>query len=259
MSLLTSSLKQYVDDLVKIHIVNLKDILYKDRLLVDNILNKEIPDLWDAIHNLLDVLFPAFKQEILDLLNQFKDQINERLDTTEKNLQTAIDNMERVPVGMIGAFWGTTAPADYLLCNGGTFSRTTYPKLYNFLGSTTLPDLRGCFLRGLGGEANGFRSRQADAGRKLQASTSALGHFQTLWCITGDGSAPPQSYYDNAVSGCFTLTNNRSGGLGPLGQHRVHFADIELRLSNINLWSTGNMANEFRPINYAISYCIKAV
>lgn len=54
----------------------------------------------------------------------------------------------------IGEYWdyaGSSVPnwvsgcsvAPYLMCNGGTFSSSTYPTLSNILGSTTLPDQRG--------------------------------------------------------------------------------------------------------------------
>lgn len=36
----------------------------------------------------------------------------------------------------------------YLYCDGSTFSASLYPKLYNILGTNTLPDLRSRFLEG---------------------------------------------------------------------------------------------------------------
>lgn len=42
----------------------------------------------------------------------------------------------------------TTSPQNALECNGSTFSATEYPKLYDLLGSTTLPDLRDRTLQG---------------------------------------------------------------------------------------------------------------
>jgi len=52
-------------------------------------------------------------------------------------------------VGTILAYAGSTAPAGWLLCNGATFTATTYPELYILLGnSNTLPDLQKKYLRG---------------------------------------------------------------------------------------------------------------
>lgn len=52
-------------------------------------------------------------------------------------------------VGMIMPYAGTTAPSGWLICDGSTFSSTTYPQLYTLLGnSTTLPNLREKYLLG---------------------------------------------------------------------------------------------------------------
>ncbi len=45
-------------------------------------------------------------------------------------------------------FYSNTIPVDYLLCDGSSFSSSTYPLLFALLGGTTLPDLRGKFIRG---------------------------------------------------------------------------------------------------------------
>lgn len=63
-----------------------------------------------------------------------------------------------VPVGTIHAFVGSSAPQDYMLCNGAAISRTTYAALYNLIGTTygvgdgtttfNLPNFAGKFLEG---------------------------------------------------------------------------------------------------------------
>ena len=54
-----------------------------------------------------------------------------------------------MPVGAIAPFVSETAvPSDWLVCDGSTFSATAFPKLNTILGGTTLPDLRGEFIRG---------------------------------------------------------------------------------------------------------------
>jgi microcystin-dependent protein len=54
-----------------------------------------------------------------------------------------------VQVGVIMPYAGATAPTGWLLCDGSTFSSTTYPQLYTLLGnSTTLPNLRQKYLLG---------------------------------------------------------------------------------------------------------------
>ena len=65
------------------------------------------------------------------------------------------------PIGTIKAWPATHNPdtSEWLECNGGTFSKTTYPDLFAVLGTTTLPDYTGRFLRG---------GKAADAGKKFE-------------------------------------------------------------------------------------------
>ena len=52
------------------------------------------------------------------------------------------------PCGTISAFYGTTAPAGWLFCDGSTFNATTYAELNTLLGGNTLPDLRDKTIMG---------------------------------------------------------------------------------------------------------------
>ena len=56
----------------------------------------------------------------------------------------------KIPVGVVEAYMGTTAPTGWLLCDGSTFDTTMYPKLYELLGTDTVPDLRECVMVGAG-------------------------------------------------------------------------------------------------------------
>ena len=58
-----------------------------------------------------------------------------------------------IPVGGFLFYGGSTEPAGFFACNGQTFSATDYPKLYDVLGTRTVPDYRGLFMRGTGGAA----------------------------------------------------------------------------------------------------------
>ena len=62
-----------------------------------------------------------------------------------------------VPPGTIVAYGGEAAPAGWLLCNGLSVSRSTYPSLFAAIGTAfgtasstvfNVPDFRGRFLRG---------------------------------------------------------------------------------------------------------------
>lgn len=60
------------------------------------------------------------------------------------------DSGQGLPLGAITAFYGTTAPTGYLICDGSSFDASVYPALAALLGGNTLPDLRECVLVGVG-------------------------------------------------------------------------------------------------------------
>lgn len=62
-------------------------------------------------------------------------------------LATAVQNF-LVPVGTIAMYGGATAPTGWLLCDGGSFSPSSYPTLNTVLGGTNTPDLKGRFAIG---------------------------------------------------------------------------------------------------------------
>ena len=132
-----------------------------------------------------------------------------------------------VPVGSVQAYMGTTPPVGWLLCDGTTFSRTTYANLFAILGtasgigdgSTTfnVPDMRGVFLRGVtgstvndpdaasrtsnsgsGNTGNNIGSYEADAFQGHLHSTAApatnIGggtmYVQTIWTFTNGSGSP---------------------------------------------------------------------
>jgi hypothetical protein len=103
--------------------------------------------------------------------------------------------------------------------------------------------MRGCFLRGLGGESAGdFATKQLDAAPN----------------ITGSINQMTTSTYSTALTmtGAFSKTNNNSGNwAGGNGQAssagKVNFD------ASISSDSYGRSSDEVRPINYAINWFIK--
>ncbi|QKG47075.1 tail fiber protein [Providencia rettgeri] len=65
------------------------------------------------------------------------------------------------PVGAPIPWPQATAPAGFLVCNGQSFNKTTYPLLAKAYPTGILPDLRGEFLRGLD------TGRGVDSGRAV--------------------------------------------------------------------------------------------
>lgn len=66
------------------------------------------------------------------------------------------------PIGAPIPWPQTTAPAGYLVCNGQSFNKTTYPRLAAAYPSGKLPDMRSEFIRGL------------DSGRNIDTGRTVL-------------------------------------------------------------------------------------
>lgn len=107
-----------------------------------------------------------------------------------------------VPVGAILAWGTTTAPAQWLLCDGAAYSRTDYGGLFNVIGTTygapsgstfNVPDLRQRFP--LGKAASG-------TGSTLGATGGAIDHTHTL------------SGGTTSANGGFSTSTGASGGHG---------------------------------------------
>ena len=131
----------------------------------------------------------------------------------------------------------------WLECNGQSISSTTYPELYAVAGST-VPDLRGLFLRGSGGAAAALGTIQEDAGRNITASietrddiAKSVGQF---WRATGAFSA------------------SGGGGRGRLRCTEGYVAESKLSFDASRSWGSSHTAGEFRPINRSVRYLIRA-
>ena len=108
-----------------------------------------------------------------------------------------------VPVGMILAWPVGQNPEDmdnWLECNGQSISPSVYPELFAVVGNS-VPDLRGLFLRGHGGNSAALGVVQRDAIRNLTADFGGAiygsgisangvfkGHTGGMWAsLTGGG------------------------------------------------------------------------
>lgn len=104
--------------------------------------------------------------------------LTELNDGTDERLQIAAGSLQPgVPVGIVSAFAGSTAPEGWLFCDGSAISREAYDALYAVIGSTygdgdgsttfNLPDLRGRVAAGrddMGGIAAGRLTAASAAG-----------------------------------------------------------------------------------------------
>lgn len=163
----------------------------------------------------------------------------------------ALENATHPPVGSL-AFGPVSTMPGFLLCDGQAVSRATYSALFSAIGtnfgngdgSTTfnVPDYRGCFLRGLGGDSAANMHTKQPMGAPDIEGTARIG---------GVGSWP---IYIDPVSGALYATQStnfmsrgENQGPGPTG--------LGLQASRSN--SVYGSANEIRPVNFAVNYFIK--
>ena len=156
-------------------------------------------------------------------------------------------------VGFCLPFYGETAPPGTLACDGSEISRTVYDELFAVLGtkagagdgSTTfnLPDLRGMFVRGTGGNAAELGVEQGDAIRNMTGSFAIHGASPAG---TGIGA-----FQDNAQGICFG-TINQSRYLAPAGGSSA----VAWGAMNIDVSRAVPTAAENRPVNVALLWCI---
>ena len=123
------------------------------------------------------------------------------------------------PVGQNPAdFQNTDGSYNWLECNGQSFNATVYPELSALVGPT-VPDLRGLFLRGLGG------------------NSAALGVVQ-------NDMVGPHKHHINRSTGGSGNSWIGNGGGGNRGDTTDNYGS--------------NIGAETRPKNQAVRYLIRA-
>ena len=162
-------------------------------------------------------------------------------------------------IGFIGLYAGPEPPEGYLYCDGSAIGRETYSELYDAIGTLygagdgaetfNLPDARGVFFRGDGGENNAAMGvQQGDAIRDI------VGAFVVRpW--TGGGNIPSDTVL--AASGALyedgTVEPGTPTGIQAnttiTGSQKVDFHASRVVPT----------AAENRPINMAFKPCIRYV
>lgn len=159
------------------------------------------------------------------------------------------------PVGTIISVMGTTAPANYLACNGQIVNVADYQELadyfenqfgtkYKFGGSGTtfgIPDLRGEFLRGTGTNSHTDQGNGGDVGAHQDAT--AVPNL----VITGNDNANMLQVYWS------------SGYQYPLNADGTKFKN-QTQWNNYNRSNAGSGKSDglvnVRPTNTSVLYCI---
>lgn len=163
-------------------------------------------------------------------------------------------------IGFVGWYAGSEPPEGYLYCDGSAIGRETYKELFEAVGTlygagdgaTTfnLPDARGVFFRGTGGNAAAMGTRQGDAIRDLtgQLQIRAVGDVEanksTVTFTGQNGVFQNMGFFEST----YNVLNMGVGG-GITG----------VQLINYQASYVVPTANEVRPINLAMKPCIRYV
>ena len=169
-------------------------------------------------------------------------------------------------IGFIGLYAGPEPPEGYLYCDGSAIGRETYSELFEAVGTLygagdgaetfNLPDARGIFFRGDGGENNAALGvRQEDAIRNI---TGTIGFRPMNGYITGTsrvtifGGGASGALY--GVTGQFALQTGTSIAGEPSEEG---FGSPD----GLNLDASRSVptAAENRPVNLAMKPCIRYV
>lgn len=199
----------------------------------------------------LDAKIQELNSKIDNAVNKSNTALTDLLSAVEQAKTSAIQAIGdktrvieeyKVPIGTIIAMSSDYIPTGYLLCNGSAVNRQTYSLLFAKIGTTygegdgtntfNLPDLRGKFVRGLGGNSDLLGKTQGDAIRNIQGEVDIC---------HGD---------NNVTNGVFRDNGRKSRGRdgNEWYSHSVIF----------DASTVVPTANENRPLNMAMNYLIKA-
>lgn len=196
-------------------------------------------------------------------LNEEIASLNERLQTLEQNTNQN-EIQDTTPIGTVIAYLGTSAPENYIACDGSLKNKSEYEQLFNVLSTINssvrstwgsanwstqfrVPNLQGEFLRGSGTNSHSNQGSGEVVG-KHQDGTE---HFRI------------SSYRDNNTKGNLGIYTQISKA-GLIGK-----VDSKVGNTSTKLWaentfvkeSTGETDSEYytsRPTNTSVLYCIKA-
>ena len=169
----------------------------------------------------------------------YKDGENSPRYTYEVPLSSLGNSTDGLEIGMVVAWTIATNPSDsYLECNGQVVDGSKYPKLYALMHN--VPDYRGVFLRGLGGNSANLGILQGDAIRNITGTM-------------GGSSSDVAGLWDYGT-GVFYQFNK--------GRYSVYYSKAYFSYVSQGMGFDASrvvpVANENRPVNKAVRYFIKA-
>ncbi len=165
---------------------------------------------------------------------------------SQKAVTDALNNTFDYPVGSPIPWPKSTAPGGFLICNGQSFNKVTYPLLASAYPSGILPDLRGEFIRGL------------DSGRGVDSGRAVLsGQGDAIRNITGSIYARPAKTTGASMfssSGAFVDADASFTS----DSVEVSTAKSTMKGSDLDISRVVPTASENRPRNTAFLYIVRA-
>lgn len=169
------------------------------------------------------------------------------------------------PIGTIISYMGTTAPQDYLICDGTAYAIADYPQLADFIetqfgavdffggnGTTTfaVPDLRGEFLRGTGTNSHTNQGSGENVGVHQDGTLHRTVGLNPNNDIAAIGRFPEQNLVDDGTDFWATVdAKNKASGDAYWDVHK----------EGTSAAGTSMQSFTSRPTNTSVLYCIKAV
>jgi len=173
-----------------------------------------------------------------------------------KHVPYAIAASNGVPTGSIMPFVGTTAPAGWVICDGG--SLTSVPgaaALIGLLGANNAPNLQGMFLRGTGVSP---LNNQAGTALNTTQDDAFQQHTHSNNLSINNGGSHSHS---------INVTQSPRVGASGSGQAAADYVingNTTSTAGNHNHGISGSVGNansgtstETRPVNYGVNYIIK--
>ena len=219
----------------------------------------------------IEEIFGMDNRAYLELKKEFKEELAKLKE-------------ELCPIGTIQAFAFNRIPLGWMVCDGRFLNSSEYHELYVAIGDTfgrvgndmfKIPDLRGRFIRGWSNKGNidKFRSfgsyqehaiqKHAHSATYAKDETDERGeHKHTVKHVNtsyGYGGWTSSTYYMREITGSDWLNSDVKGVDATLGSgkhsHKLPKVNIEdvKSISQVQV----NSADETRPDNCALLYCIK--
>jgi microcystin-dependent protein len=176
-------------------------------------------------------------------------------------ISSALGVAGAVPVGVVDAFAGATAPSGWLLCYGQAVSRTQYPVLFTTLsttygvgdGSTTfnIPDMRGRAVAGKDDMGGTAASRLTSTVLTASNTLGATGGTQTHTLTAAQSGVPAHTH-------TFAIGNvsNFSGIVGSTG----HGGSVrDTGTTDNNTAASAASAHPITQPTIVLNYIIKAL